>query len=287
MIRVLLNISDNIIREKISKRLGELTGGLEIIERGSFRDMDGPDVTVGEGDEILPVSALLEHLITSYTSMTGESFLTKNRGLKRVFIFRTYTGGSGLTAVSFVFARIICGNHGVRVLYADAGKEEPLIYGEFLSSPEGNLSELRYLSDKGRAADPGRYLYKDFYGPCCISLKKEDMRLAEKLFGEGDFDVLVLSGISPGDKTIEGKEITVFNVKDSRSLVYLENPGSEGTIVKNREYINRIGENEIFISDDDLSFVVKPDCVRISMSGDLAVGIGKMAEILWEEDGFE
>ena len=104
MIKVLIDLSDRQFGEDLAFSLSGLSDKLSIdLENKGEYDYVIDDKT----EEILPVSALLDRIIGSYTEMTGKPFYGLEKGLKKAFLFTSPEGGSGLSSVAFSTARVI------------------------------------------------------------------------------------------------------------------------------------------------------------------------------------
>jgi hypothetical protein len=93
MIKVLIDLTDRQFGEKLACRLSCMSDKLSVdLENRGEYDCIIDDRT----GEILPVSELLEHIIASYTEVTGKSFYAAENRLKKAFLFSSPEGGSGL-----------------------------------------------------------------------------------------------------------------------------------------------------------------------------------------------
>ena len=86
MIKVLMKMSGRDFSEKLAVRLSEKSHMFRI---DLDEDGGGYDFIIDDSmqDEILPVSALSERIIMSYTEKTGKPFYGYEKDLRRVFVF--------------------------------------------------------------------------------------------------------------------------------------------------------------------------------------------------------
>ena len=286
MIKVLIDLKDRQFGEKLACRLSCMSDKLSIdLENRGEYDCIIDDRT----GEILPVSELLEHIIASYTEVTGKSFYAAENRLKKAFLFSSPEGGSGLSSVAFSFARRLAGSTGQKTLYADVGPYGRFSAGEYTVPARGDVRELEYLIRNNRLSDPMKYLSKDHFGPFVILTESEDLEMIMKLADAGNFTQIVLS--SPG-KTAAAPDdiinISLINAKDVRTAEITDVPEGFGYLLKNRDYANRVSGNIISIADDDLSFKLIDGSLSISMSGEFGIGIEKLVRtvIADEKNGF-
>ncbi len=283
MINVLISLSDRQLGSELAMRLSRISDMLSIdMERKGEYDYVIDDRT----ENILPVSALLDRIIESYTEKTGKSFYGHERGLKKAFLFSSPHGGSGLSSVAFSFARTISGQTGQKTLYADIGPEGRFCAGEYTDHASGNVRELEYMIKHKGLRYPMNYLSKDHFGPFVICFEKYDEEVISYIAETGGFSRLVVAGAAEGfENFCETVRTEVINVKDVRSAEMVSDAVKSDYIVRNRDYINSVAGNVISIADDSLSFKYMDGRLRISLSGEFGIGIDKLAKEMTEDDG--
>lgn len=283
MIKVLIDLSDRELGEALAARLSGITDMLSI-DMEKTREYDY--VIDDDTEEILPVTALLDRIIGSYTEMTGKPFYGPERGLKKAFLFSSHEGGSGLSSVAFSFARVISGWSGHKVLYVDIGPEGRFLAGEYADPAPGKVRELEYMIKNTRLRYPMKYLSRDHFGPFVICMERYDPDLISEIAESGGFSRLVAAGASYGFENCEEViRVEVINVKDVRSCGTGSGAGEYDYLVRNRDYINTVSGNEVSISEDSLSFKFIDGGLRISLSGDFGIGIDKLAKEITKNDG--
>lgn len=288
MIKVLLDINSRKLSDRLGERLCELSDRLMVsTEDGSAGTGEEFDFIIREEDlkDIFPVSALAERIALDYSIKEGKPFYGPEKGIRRAFFFSSPFGGRGASAVAFVFARLLQGKGREKVLFADTGSDG-LIYGEFTEEAEGREEELMYMIRKGRSPEPGRYLSRDYYGPRCICIRKEHLAEAAAYFCENS-DITALVAVSdPAEGPYEESGvIRVLNIKDARYLT-LDQEDADHFTVHNRDYINRVNDRIVCISDDPLSFKTPGSGVRITMDGEFALGVEKLLKEVTDIDGY-
>ena len=276
MIRILIGLSDRQLGSELAWRLSESSDLLSI-------DMEGHgeyDYIIDDNTrDILPVSALLNRIIESYTEATGKPFYGPDRGLKKAFLFSSPCGGSGLSSVAFSFARVLCGRTGQKTLYADIGLSGRFCAGEYTEYARGTVSELEYIIKNSGLRYPMNYLSRDHFGPFVICMERDDPDLISSIAEAGGFGRLVVAGTSGEFDRFEEKiTMAEINMKDVRSAGADIIPGQYDFIVHNRDYINSVSGNEITIADDPLSFKCIDGGLRISLSGEFGIGIDKLVK---------
>ena len=283
MIKVLIDLKDRQFGEKLACRLSCMSDKLSIdLENRGEYDCIIDDRT----GEILPVSELLEHIIASYTEVTGKSFYAGENRLKKAFLFSSPEGGSGLSSVAFSFARRLAGSTGQKTLYADVGPYGRFSAGEYTVPARGDVRELEYLIRNNRLSDPMKYLSKDHFGPFVICMEKYNEETIMKILEAGGFSRLVISGASGDPGWPEDRvRIRVLNMKDVRTSGEEEDLSGSDYIVHNRDYINSVSGKVISIADDSLSFKFMNGGLRISLSGEFGIGIEKLAKEIAEDEG--
>ena len=290
MLKILIDLSSRGLAEKLAMRLSELSGRLEItIAEGKETGADSFDCIIDDENlkEIFPVSAFLNSIIEKYTNDRGKPFYGPEKGFRRAFLFTSPMGGSGLTSCAFVFARILAGKTGAKVLFADIGRKDTFRYGEFSVIPEGKEGELNYLVEKNRGINISRFLAEDHYGPYCIILKHCTYEVIAALVRNGGFDYIVAA--LPEEKELISDDpvrIIVLNTKDSRYIEHSEKIKECEWVIMNRGYVNKVMVNQIHVADDQISFKWPDEGVRISMNGDFAVGLEKLYKEAVNELGY-
>lgn len=283
MIKVLIDLSDRKFGEDLAFSLSGLSEKLSI-------DMENKgeyDYVIDDRTEvILPVSALLDRIIGSYTETTGKPFYGPEKGLKKAFLFTSPEGGSGLSSVAFSFARMLSGISGQKILYVDVGQRGRFCAGEYTEPAQGNIREMEYMIKNNGLRYPMKYLSRDHFGPFVICMEKYDAGIISSIADAGGFSRLVVAGASGDFGSCEEKvRVQVINMKDVRSSGMGPGPEEFDFIVRNRDYINSVSGNEISISDDSLSFKFMNGGLRISLSGEFGIGIEKLVKEITEEDG--
>ena len=284
MIKVLINLSDRQFGGKLAMKLSETSDMLDIKTEGS----GGYDFIIDDGtDEILPVSGLVDRILGSYMETTGKPFYGPERGLKKAFLFTSPEGGSGLSSVAFSFARTIAGKTGQKTLYTDIGPAGRFTAGEYTEKATGTVRELEYVIKNIGLIYPMKYLSRDHFGPFVLCMDKYAPDIIWNVAEAGGFTRIVIAG-ADGDFGYcdDIVRMAVINVKDVRSAGMDHNSGGYDYVIRNREYINTVSDNEISIADDSLSFKFMDGGVRISLSGEFGIGIEKLVKVA-EDDGEE
>ena len=286
MIKVLMKMSARDFSEKLAVKLSENTHmfRIDFDEDGGVYDFVIDD---SMQDEILPVSALSERIIGSYTERTGKPFYGPENDLRRVFVFSSSEGGSGLSSAAFSFARILCGKTGIKTLYVDSGPGGRFLAGEYEETADGSEKELRYMVRKKGSAGPMRYLSSDRFGPFVICIEKPDEDLIRQLISSGGFRQTVISCPETNQAFLEGAvRIAVINARDARSAETENVPEGYDFLVRNREYINKTSGNIISLADDPVSFKLISGKMMISMSGEFGIGVEKLVKaVTGDEEG--
>ena len=283
MSKVLINLSDRQFGEDLAFSLSGLSDKLSIdLENKGEYDYVIDDKT----EEILPVSALLDRIIGSYTEMTGKPFYGLEKGLKKAFLFTSPEGGRGLSAVAFSVVRMLSGIFGQKILYVDVGQRGRFCAGEYTETAQGDIREMEYMIKNNGLRYPMKYLSRDHFGPFVICMEKYDAGIISSIADAGGFSRLVVAGADGDFEFCEEKvRVQVINMKDVRSSGMEPGTIEFDFIVRNRDYINSVSGNEISISDDSLSFKYMNGGLRISLSGEFGIGIEKLVKEITEEDG--
>ncbi len=270
--RISIRLADPGMAMKLAKRFAELAPGIEtdtVNEDGGEYDFV---ITEDNLEAIFPVSEALNRMEGQYFKRTGKRLQRANKGPKGLFIFTSGTGGSGLTAVSLTFARIMAGKLNGRVLYISGDGYGQTDYLECVKVPERQSMELMYLLRTG--ADPvvGAYLSKDRYGPLAISLKDPDRETLLGIIEGSGCEYAVISGRKV---PIDGNaRIEVINAMDRRRPA--PDPDADVTVYNRGQTIPR----------DEDSFTWDGQDVKISMSGDFALQVGKLFREGVDEYGY-
>ena len=282
MLGVRIELTDRKTAEKLAARLAELSENLYVTIRDpgdpALEDHSHIIINDDAAEYILPVSELLESLEELYAKRTGKPLRKPKNGRTKLYRLRSPTGGSGLSSVSLVFARLLSGRMGDKVLLIDVSERGRFIYEESEQAPQGDWDELVFRIRKKLPADIRRFAVRDYYGIWILKAYSMDDEILRFIEAYGDFDDIVLSGGKYEQGY--GKEILVINAKDTRApdlLSDLEN-SEKRIVVRNRDYINRVTDERITITTDELSFRNTGERVMVMMDGEFAMGVEKLMQ---------
>ena len=265
-------ISEESLALKLAKRLSELSSGIETDIGG--RSGEEYDFVITDDDmiRILPVSEALDRMEGKYFNRTGKRLQRSNQGPRGLFIFTSGTGGSGLTSVSFTFARHMAGKLNKRVLYVDADSYDPPEYQEPVHNAPGNPRELVYLMKSGLRADLNDFVSKDRYGPDVISLMDPDREVLIGIIEDSGYEYVVVSG---RNVQLKGNaRIEVVNSMDRRR----PQPDREADI--------RVFNKGTTIPQESESFIEEGSGVRIDMSGFFSLAVGTLFREVMDGYGY-
>ena len=272
MFRILLDLGDKGLEDKMARRLAGTSGSLEIIIGSASSEEADLVIDRSSFGNFLPVSKGFPIIADKYMIKTGKSLCKPEKGFVKLFRFTSPTGGSGLSSLALVFARLMAGKIGDKVLLVDIGRSGSFIYAETDRTPAKNIRELEYRAEAGLEFILNDYLIRDHYGVDIYTAESIDSEIFSLMEGSGAYDTIVTAGVS-GITREGGMDLVVINSKDSRMCDHR----SEGdVIIRNRDYINNISEDRVLIAEDGLSFKNPSGKVVIAMDGDLAYGVEKL-----------
>ncbi len=266
-----IRLSNEALGLRLAKRIAELAPGTEAVighSEGEF------DLIIEDEDlkEIFPVSEALDRMEGEYFRRTGKRLQRSNKGPRGLFIFTSQTGGSGLTAVSFTFSRILSGKLNAKVIYMDLDSFGPLEYLEQVRGSRGSSAELMYLLKSGAEVRTDEYFAGDRYGPDVITLRDPDRETLLRILDDPRHEYAVISGKHvplKADAVIE-----VVNERDRRRPAPYEKADL------------RVFNRGTGIPDDEASFTENGGQVRIDMSGDFAMALGKLMKEVTDGYGY-
>lgn len=273
MFRIRIDLEDSQLEAKYGKRLGELSGSLDIV-LGKDLDTEDADLVIDRGNfsSFFPVSKGLIAISDRYSEKMGKPLYRPKNGFRKRYFFTSPVGGSGLSSIALVFARLVSGKTGEKVLLIDVGKDGSFIYAETGEMPSRTIDELRFRADTGQEIAMGDYLMSDHYGIDILTAEEISNELLDILMLKGNYDTVVTAGI-PQTEGEDGMDISVINIKDSRMC---DHKCEADIKVINREYINNVSEDRVLIKEDGLSFKNPFGKVMIAMDGDFSYGVEKL-----------
>ena len=272
MFRILLDLGDKRLEEKMARRLAGTSGSLEIVIGTDFSEEADLVIDRSSFGDYLPVSKGFPIIADKYMKKTGKPLCKPEKGFVKLFRFTSPTGGSGLSSLALTFARLMAGKAGDKVLLIDIGRDGSFIYAETDRPPVKNIRELEYRAEAGLEFLLNDYLVRDHYGVDIYTAENIDPMIFSLMERSGAYDTIVTAGLS-GLAREGGMDLVVINTKDSRMC---DHRPEGDVIIHNRDYINNIYEDRVLIAEDGLSFKNPSGKVIIAMDGDLAYGVEKL-----------
>ena len=257
---------------RLAKRFSELSPGIQTEVCSKVKGEY--DFVIKDRDlkDIFPVSEALDRMEDEYFKRTGKRLQRSNKGPRGLFLFTSGTGGSGLTAVAFTFARHIAGKLNEKVLFIDTDSWGPLDYLEAGSEGKPSSRELMYKIRTGSETDLSRYISRDRYGPEVITVKDPSKDELLGILEASDCRFGVISGRSI---PIKGSaRIEVVNEWDKRHPP--RDPESD----------LRISNKGSMVPEDPESFISEGGRVKIDMSGDFALAVRKVFREVIDSYGY-
>ena len=266
-----IRLKSSELSRDLARRISELYSGVSIIIMGAEGDEKTDVLIDDECDLDLPVSLLMRNLLSEYEERTGLRIGVIRRYGHEILSVESATGGSGVSSVSTVLGRHFAGREGKKVLIVENIGQDDLSYSEPLHPPERSRRELEFSIAKGRKICLSKYYYRDRYGPFFISLRAGVSCISEIVESEGEFDMVIFSGIKGEELPDCAKRIYVSSSTDRRSGVL--KGACPGIKVLNRSKESGFSEDIVRIAEDEESFSVEGDRVIIRMDGDFARGV--------------
>ena len=215
LFRILIDIGDKELEHKLSRRIAELSGNLEMI-CGRREDFPEADLTIDKENlkDFFPVSRGLSLIADSYSKKTGKTLYRPKSGFRKHYRFTSPTGGSGMSAIALVFSRLLAGKTGEKVLLIDIGRKGSFMYDESERRPLKSIRELEFRADNGLEVVLKDHLTEDHYGIDILCTENISGKLMDILELKGDYDTIVIAGNH--ELSQEEMKITVINVKEKQ-----------------------------------------------------------------------